>query len=120
MKKLLLVGILVIGFLTSCVSYKMSDTGIAPGYMNDYCKGSYVATTSIHETPYINQEDGSVTLRKPDRSQMTFYAALEKARADYGDDVTVTNFQWDIKNTLGLFRTKSVIVGMTYDVIRCN
>ena len=119
--KLLTATALVALFMSSCISYKMTDTGLTSGYaLNEYCTPVYVATMSIHEKPFVNQADGSVTMKKPSGSELTLYAALEKARLEHGNDVTVTNFQWDIKTTVGLFGRKSEKVGMTFDVIRCK
>ena len=112
MKKIIIACLLVSGLFTSCVTYSVTES---PVDVSDYCTGTYIATMSLHQ-----QLDGSLTMKAPEKDKMTIYHALLSARAKYGQDVTVTNFQWDTKTTASLFGIKVRKVGMTYDVIRCE
>ena len=119
MKKFLFVLTSAI-ILSSCVSYQPVTTQLSGEYCNN---GSYIATISFHETPYTDA-DGEVRMRVPDKSTFTVYQALKYARNKHGDDVTVTNFQYDIKTTRTLLSVlkgpKEEVIGMTFDVVKCK
>ena len=72
----------------------------------------YVATMSISsgEVNYNAEGNGSF---KFNQESMTLVSLLENARKKYGEDVTIHNIRWDIKN--GKKKT-----GVIYDVIKCK
>ena len=72
----------------------------------------YVATMSIsrEEATYSAEEGVSI---KFNQGSMTLVSLLENARKKYGEDVTIHNIRWDIKN--GKKKT-----GAIYDVIKCK
>ena len=123
MKKFLFVFTSAI-ILSSCVSYQSATTPTLSSF-GDYCNNaSYIATYSFHEKTYTDS-DGEVRKRVLDKSIFTVYQALKYARSNHGEDVTVTNFQFDTKRTVTplsalMWLEKKEIIGMTFDVIKCQ
>ncbi len=68
---------------------------------------TYIATMSISAWVNIDDEMGF------NQKSMTLVSLLAEARKKYGDDVTIHNIRWDIKN--GKKKT-----GVIYDVIKCK
>ena len=68
---------------------------------------TYIATMS--KSAEVNIDDVTGFNQK----SMTLVSLLAEARKKYGDDVTIHNIRWDIKN--GNKKT-----GVIYDVIKCK
>jgi hypothetical protein len=100
-------------FMFSCKSNYTVST-----FQPDQVNGSdcplpiYVATMSISSGQVTYTAEGSVSI-KFNQESMTLVSLLENARKKYGEDVTIHNIRWDIKN--GKKKT-----GVIYDVIKCK
>lgn len=96
-------------FLISCKTYTSIETPPSGLSVPDYCKTEYLGTITLHGEIRMGQSGVSMVI--PPKPDLTIYNAVEVARTQYGDDVTIANIQWDYS---GKRR-----VGMTFDVIRC-
>jgi hypothetical protein len=80
---------------------------------------TYVATMSksakskvVSSVPTSTGETKNTTVNSIEQENITLFNLLADARTQYGNDVTIQNIRWDMKNKKRL----SVI----YDVIRCK
>lgn len=103
-------------FLFSCKTYTSIETPPSGLSVPDYCNTEYLGTITLHEEKRMGQSGVSMVV--PPKSDLTIYNAIEVARTQYGDDVTIANIQWDYMESRLFFRS-SRKVGMTFDVIRC-
>lgn len=108
MNKFIIVS--VFAMLASCkTTYKSVETPSAGLSVPDYCNAEYLGTITFHQEKRMG--NAGISMVKPPESDLTIYNAVEVARTQYGDDVTIANIQWDYQGERK--------VGMTYDVIRC-
>jgi len=97
--------------LFSCKTYTSIDkTPSHPLSVSDYCKAEYLGTITLHQENRMGESGLSMVV--PPKHDFTIYNAVELARVKYGEDVTISNIQWDYRNNRK--------VGMTFDVIRCK
>ena len=75
----------------------------------------YIATMSKSSEKIISIDGDSIEVADFNNNQesMTLVSILNDARKKYGEDVTIHNVRWDIKNG----KTK---IGVVYDVIKCK
>lgn len=97
---------------SSCSYYTV--TSFQPDQNNgtDCPNPIYIATISKSAEIIKISGDGS-GYSDLDQKSMTLVSLLDDARKKYGEDVTIHNIRWDIKN--GKKKT-----GVIYDVIRCK
>jgi hypothetical protein len=72
----------------------------------------YIGTMSISSSQVTYLAQGGVAVEF-NQEVMTLVYLLENARKKYGEDVTIHNIRWDVKN--GKKKT-----GVIYDVIKCK
>jgi hypothetical protein len=108
----LAIFVTVIAFFSSCSSYTVSV------FQPDQNNGSncpnpiYIGTMSKSAKVIAKNSDGSSYIGF-DQSTMTLVSLLDDARKKYGEDITIHNIRWDIKNG----KKK---IGVIYDVILCK
>ena len=97
--------------LFSCKTYtSIDDTASEALSVSDYCNPEYLGTITFHQEKRMGQS--GIVMVVPPKADVTIYNAVEVARTQYGEGVTIANIQWDYKG--------SRKVGMTFDVIRCK
>jgi len=99
--------------LSSCNNYYTVAT-----FQPDQNNGSncpnpiYIATMSKSAEVMVKTSDG-YSIPSFNQQRLTLVSLLSDARVKYGEEVTIHNIRWDIKN-------KKKKTGVIYDVIKCN
>jgi hypothetical protein len=97
-------------FLVSCATYGVKDYNLS----NDVNYGqacpnpAYVATLFLQPQALVDSYGNSII-----NSNYTLEDCLKEAKTKYGDEVTIMNVRWDMKNGK---KRKSAI----FDVIKCK
>lgn len=97
-------------FLISCSTYGVKSSNLS----NDLNYGqacpnpAYVATMVLQPKASVDAYGKSLSL-----SNYTLEECVVSAKAKYGDDVTIMNVRWDIKN--GNKRISAI-----FDVVKCK
>ena len=116
MKKIIVkVGmfVIVIAIMSSCSKYSVITI------LNDQNNGSscpnpkYIATMSKTSLIITEGIEGGRPTVLFNQESLTLVSLLLDARKKYGEEVTIQNVRWDIKN--GKKKT-----GVIYDVIKCK
>lgn len=97
----------LIGSLSSCNLYSVATFQPDQNNGSDCPNPIYVATMSVSSKEI---KDGAAIYNQ---ESMTLTYLLAEARKKYGDDVTIHNIRWDIKN-------RKMKTGAIYDVIKCK
>ena len=108
-------SLFALGFLiseTSCSSYSITKSLNGDGGYGNYCSNpQYVAT--MYKAYNIVKSDSSATFITLPSYDLQITTLLKDARKVYGQDVTINNLRFDVKNG----KKK---VGVVYDVIKCK
>ena len=113
-KTILKIGmfVTVIAILSSCSTYTVATFQPDQNNGSDCLNPIYIATMSKSAEILKTNNDGTSSIDFNQQS-MTLVSLLDDARKKYGEEVTIHNIRWDIKN--GKKKT-----GVIYDVIKCK
>jgi len=122
MKKMKTISLLLFScvlFTTACNTYSViiepntNTYGIAcphPTYIGTMSKSANFK--SIATTIFTSIESENNTSSHYNQETISIYNILADARAKYGNEVTIQNLRWDMKNKKR--------ISVVYDVIKCN
>jgi hypothetical protein len=114
MKQLILVFI-CIAFITSCNTYSVVIEHNSNTFGTACSHPTYLGTMgkSAKFTSEIKNSTSSTFVPiTNDQESISLYNLLNDARAKYGNEVTIQNLRWDMKNKKR--------ISVVYDVIKCN
>lgn len=100
--------------LFGCSNFDIALRGDDTASLPPYCENAqFVASESI--MPKSKDLEAARRAGIDSRVGMTFASALKLAKNLHGDDVTIANLRYDVKNGRQLKQ-----YAVTFDVIRCN
>lgn len=113
-KTILSLSLITVCFIIGCgtldvtqMNSQRKDKNLEDSYGIACPNPIYVATMGIKKA----DAEGGLTITETD-SKLSVYNILSEAKKKYGDDVTIQNIRWDIKN-----ETK---ISVIFDVIKCK
>ena len=110
-KKVLFVAL--IATFSSCNIYTVSTFQPDQNNGSDCPNPIYVATIAKSAISIVGLDSQGKSIESANQKSMTILSLIEDARKIYGNDVTIHNIRWDVKN-----RKKKT--GVVYDVIKCK